>query len=309
MKEIAVISGKGGTGKTSLVASFAALAEQAVVADCDVDAPDLALVLEPRIERTVSFVGGKVARRDAARCVGCGRCVEACRFEAAASEGPGNGVADRTCVIDPRACEGCGVCAAICPSEACTLEPVVDGEWFISRTRHGPLVHARLRFGGENSGKLVSCVRKEARALAESESLELLICDGPPGIGCPVIASVSGVDLVLIVVEPTVSALHDFERVVELTSHFGIRAAACVNKFDLNEALTERIEERANDLGVAMAGRIPYDEVVVGAQLYQKSVVEYSADGVSVAIRGVWRRVAAWLDSSEGRDEPSGTVN
>lgn len=306
MKEIVVISGKGGTGKTSLVASFAALAEQAVVADCDVDAPDLALVLEPRIERTVPFVGGKVARRDAARCRGCGRCVEVCRFEAAALDGPGNGIADRTCVVDPRACEGCGVCAALCPSEACTLEPVVEGEWFISRTRHGPLVHARLRVGGENSGKLVSCVRKEARALAERESLGLLICDGPPGIGCPVIASVSGVDLVLVVVEPTVSAMHDFERVVELTSHFGIRAAACVNKFDLNEALTERIEERADDLGVVMAGRIPYDEVVVSAQLHRRSVVEHSDDGVSVAIRGVWRRVKARLDSVQVRDQRSG---
>lgn len=299
MKEITVISGKGGTGKTSLVASFAVLAERAVVADCDVDAPDLALVLEPQIERTSPFVGGKGARVNADRCTACGRCVEVCRFGAAALDGPANDATDRTSVIDAGNCEGCGVCAAFCPSKAIDLAPVVNGEWFISRTRCGPMVHARLGIGQDNSGKLVSCVRQEARALAQRESLDLLISDGPPGIGCPVIASLSGADLVLVVVEPTVSAIHDFERVVELANHFHVPALVCVNKYDLNMEMANEIEQRATRLGAETVGQIPYDEVVVDAQLCQRSVVEHSDGSVSTAIRDIWQQVRARIDSDE----------
>ncbi len=303
MKEIVVISGKGGTGKTSLTASFAALAEGAVMVDCDVDAPNLAIVLDPRVEQTSPFVGGKVAIPDPETCISCGGCVEVCRYGAVSLDGPINEPGDGTSVVDAKACEGCGVCVEVCPVDAMRLEPVQGGEWFISRTRHGTLVHARLGIGQDNSGKLVSLVRKEARELAGRESNGLMISDGPPGIGCPVIASVSGADLVLIVVEPTVSAIHDFERVVELTRHFGIPALVCVNKFDLNPALAESLESLAERLGVEAVGRIPYDKVVVDAQLDLKSVVEYSTDGVCASIRDIWKKVEARLVSGEGRRE------
>jgi len=302
MKQMTVISGKGGTGKTSLTASFAALAHNAIVADCDVDAPDLALVLAPRVEKQSPFVGGKVARVDAGRCTGCGLCVESCRFEATALHGPPGDAAEHTCAVDPHSCEGCGVCVQLCPVEACRLEPTVTGEWFISQTRFSPLVHAQLGVGQDNSGKLVSCVRQEARALAEREERDLVLCDGPPGIGCPVIASLSGVDLLLIVVEPTVSALHDFERVADLARHFQIPALVCINKHDLNETVAAEIEKRADRLGVERAGRIPYDEAVVGAQLHRRTVVEHTNGPLSAAIRNIWQRIEQRLDlASEHR--------
>lgn len=303
MKEIVVISGKGGTGKTSLTASFAALADKAVMVDCDVDAPNLAIVMDPRIEQTSPFVGGKVAVLDPEACNSCGTCVEACRFGALSLDGRVDGQDDETVVVDAKSCEGCGVCVEVCPGDAMRMEPVTGGEWFISRTRHGTLVHARLGIGEDNSGKLVSLVRKEARALAERESFDLLISDGPPGIGCPVIASVSGVDLVLIVVEPTVSAIHDFERVVELTRHFGIPALVCVNKFDLNPTLADSLETLAARLGVEAVGRVPYDKVVVDAQLDLKSVIEYSNDDVCASIRDIWKKVEALLVSGKVRRE------
>lgn len=301
MRELTVLSGKGGTGKTSLVASFAALCEHAVLADCDVDAPDLELVLGIRTERTSPFVGGKTALVDVECCIACGRCVEVCRFGAVSLEDSGepNRVGtDQTCTINPLACEGCGVCGAFCPNEAIDLVPAVGGEWFISRTRHGPMVHARLGIAEDNSGKLVSLVRKEAKALARRESLELVICDGPPGIGCPTIAALGGADLILLVVEPTVSGIHDFERVAKLAEHFKVAAVACVNKFDINEEMTRRIEELAGKMGVEVVGRIPYDEAVVAAQLRQTSVVEYGAGASEAAIRNVWKQVKTRLDRS-----------
>ena len=243
MKEIVVISGKGGTGKTSLSASFAALAERAGVADCDVDAPNLAIVLQPQIERSTPFTGGKIAVPDRDACTACGCCAESCRFEAIALEVPADDRDRESAVVDRLACEGCGVCAVVCPEGAIRLEPVVNGEWFISRTRHGPFVHAQLGIGQENSGKLVALVRKEARALAKRESLDLLISDGPPGIGCPVIASIGGADLVLIVTEPTVSALHDFERgLLALDQDVNDKLVSFSGKF--RERLTEEGKQR-----------------------------------------------------------------
>ena len=215
MKELVVISGKGGTGKTSLVASFASLAQPVVVTDCDVDAADLHLVLQPQIQQCEDFIGGKKARINTERCLARGQCAELCRFEAISFAGPGNGRVPRTFRIDTLACEGCGVCVDYCPHHAIDLEPVVCGQWFVSETRCGPLVHARLGVAAENSGKLVTQLRRTASQLAAERQLELILCDGSPGIGCPVIASLTAASLALFVVEPTVSGLHDFCRVAE----------------------------------------------------------------------------------------------
>ena len=222
VKELVVISGKGGTGKTSIVASFAALTEKVVLADCDVDAADLHLVLEPKVMRRESFSGGKRARIRTEHCIACGKCEALCQFDAIDFDGPSNGKLDKTFRIDPIACEGCGVCAWFCAENAIEFAPAVNGEWYVSDTRHGPMVHAKLGIAEENSGKLVSTVRKEAGAIAQQRGLELVLIDGSPGIGCPVIASITGADLVLIVTEPTLSGLHDLGRVADVARHFEI---------------------------------------------------------------------------------------
>lgn len=290
MKELVIISGKGGTGKTSLVASLAALAEkQAVLADCDVDAADLHLVLEPRVLRTEEFSGGSEARVKAEECIACGKCQEVCTFGAVHADGPGNGGVSKTYRVDPIACEGCGVCAWFCPAKAIAFEPVVNGQWFVSQTRHGPMVHARLGIAQENSGKLVNTVRTAARELAEEQGQDLVLIDGSPGIGCPVIASIAGASLVLLVTEPTQSGLHDLKRVAELAKHFKIPAAVCVNKHDLNPEMTEQIRAYADEQSLPFAGTVPYDPAVTQAQLQKKAVVEYDDNRCREPILAVWR--------------------
>ena len=294
-KELVVISGKGGTGKTSIVASFAALAERVVLADCDVDAADLHLVLEPKIIRRESFSGGKRARIRPGHCTACGKCEELCRFDAIYFDGPGNGRVAKTFRIDPIACEGCGVCGWFCAEKAIEFGPVVNGEWFASETRCGPMVHAKLGIAEENSGKLVSTVRTEARKLAEQRGLEMVIIDGSPGIGCPVIASITGASLVLIVTEPTLSGKHDMERVADLTRHFEIPAMVCVNKWDLNPQIADEIESLAGKRGIHVAGRVRYDRAVTAAQLRKLSVVEHQQDGCAEDVRRVWSIVVREL--------------
>jgi MinD superfamily P-loop ATPase len=298
-RELVVISGKGGTGKTSIVASFAALAEKAVLADCDVDAADLHLILDPRVVRREPFSGGKRARIMPGHCTACGKCEEVCRFDAIFYDGPGNGRVDRTFRVDPIACEGCGVCAWFCQDEAIEFAPVVNGEWYVSETRHGPMIHARLDIAEENSGKLVTTVRTEAKRLAEQRGLRSVLIDGSPGVGCPVIASITGADLVLVVTEPTLSGLHDLERVAELTAHFGIPALACVNKSDLNVEMTERIEAEARRRGLTPVGRVRYDEAVTKAQIRKQSVVEYGSGGCAEDVRNLWQRVRHALLADE----------
>ena len=222
MKEIVVISGKGGTGKTSIVASFAALANNAVLADCDVDAADLHLVLEPDVKETHDFSGGKLASVITEKCTGCGRCEEVCNFDAAVFNGPPNDMVEKTYTIDSIACDGCSVCAHYCPVDAIEFKDAINGQWFISNTRFGPMVHARLGIAQENSGKLVSLIRKQSKQIAAEQNRDLIIVDGSPGIGCPVIASITGADLVLVVTEPSISGQHDLDRVIELTEHFKI---------------------------------------------------------------------------------------
>lgn len=291
MKELVIISGKGGTGKTSITASFAVLAKSAVVADCDVDAADLHLVLLPQIEERHNFIGGKQARIKTGHCIACGKCEEMCNFDAIFYDGHENCRVSRTFRIDPISCEGCGVCAWFCAENAIDFSPAINGEWYISKARSGPMVHARLGVAAENSGKLVSTVRQEARRIAEEKKLSMVIIDGPPGIGCPVIASVTGANLVLVVTEPTVSGEHDLERVLALTRHFNIRTAICVNKWDINPEMTEKIEARARHLGAEISGRVRYDSQVTKAQMQELAVVETDAD-CAEDINNIWRYLA-----------------
>ena len=284
MKSITVISGKGGTGKTILTASFAALAKSKVMADCDVDAADLHLILKPDIEREEVFEGGRSAKIYSAECVECGECIVACRYEAISDD----------FVVDPISCEGCALCYNICPTHAIEMEASRRGRWYISKTRHGPMVHARLGIAEENSGKLVALVRQQARLIAERDGLEYIIVDGPPGIGCPVISSITGTDLVVVVTEPTISGLHDLQRVFSLATHFGIRSLVCVNKYDLNAQFTDQIENYCDTVGSTFLGRIPFDTIVIEAMVNGNAVVEYSEDGgVSEEIRRIWTRVDA----------------
>jgi len=302
MRELVVISGKGGTGKTSIVACFASLAEKVVMADCDVDAADLHLVLEPRILRREDFSGGSRARIKTGHCTACGKCEEVCRFNAIFYDGPGNGIVNRTFRVDPIACDGCGVCEVFCAEDAIDFAPAVNGKWFVSETRHGPMVHAKLGIAEENSGKLVTLVRTQAREIAEKENLELLLIDGSPGIGCPVIASITGSNLVLVVTEPTLSGLHDLNRVAELTNHFRIPTLVCVNKWDINPQLTVEIENQARREGLRLAGNVSYDNAVTEAQVNGKSVVEYKEAGCAQEIRDLWEHVKGYLESVPEND-------
>jgi MinD superfamily P-loop ATPase len=289
MNELVILSGKGGTGKTSVVAGFAALARDAVLADCDVDAADLHLVLGPTVERRETFTSGHEAVVRTPDCIACGACLARCRFDAVRMHGAGAGEA--TFAIDPFACEGCGVCVRFCPVQAIAFPERRCGEWYVSTTRSGPMVHARLGAAAENSGKLVSLVRREAKRIALEQGRPLILVDGPPGIGCPVIASVTGATTVLAVTEPTPSGLHDVARVLELTRHFGVPATVCVNKWDLHPATAEAIERGAAEAGARVAARIPYDRAVTAAQLEGRSVVEHGDGPAARAIRHVWEDV------------------
>jgi MinD superfamily P-loop ATPase len=284
MKEIVILSGKGGTGKTTIVGSLAALAESKVLADCDVDAADLHLLLNPSDKKQSEFWSGQVAHIDEDRCTECGLCQELCRFKAI-----------KDFRVDPVACEGCGFCAHICPTEAITMKENLSGKWFISETRYGPLVHARLGIAQENSGKLVALVRQQARQIAENEGKNLIISDGPPGIGCPVISSLSGASLALLVTEPTLSGMHDLERVLGVCRHFGVPALVCINKYDLNEENSQQIESYCLGQGVDIAGTIPFDNIVTESIVKGVPVVEYADGKVSQEIERMWRSLSTML--------------
>jgi MinD superfamily P-loop ATPase len=332
-KELVIISGKGGTGKTSLTASFAVLAGRSVVADCDVDASDLHLLLSPRVGESREFLAGHQAVIRPRDCIGCGDCLDHCRFRAIRQALPGDAAADsqapaadcddcaycgRFCavkardmiatvmgsrggldrgvfVVDPSACEGCGVCVRFCPVQAIDFPERVCGRWMVSDTRCGPMVHARLNAAAENSGKLVTLVRQEARRIAREQGLGLVLVDGPPGIGCPVIASLTEATHVLVVTEPTVSGEHDLARVLALTRHFGIPASVCLNKWDLNPEMTDRIEGQARRAGSRVVGRVRYDRGVTLAQVQARTAVEAEA-ACAQDIRRIWDQ----LDLKEG---------
>lgn len=281
-RELVVISGKGGTGKTSLTAAFAFLAENFVVCDADVDAADLHLLMQPTVLQTTDFIGGSkaVIRKD--KCSECGRCLELCRFDAVSDD----------YTVDWLSCEGCGVCVDLCPEKAIDFPVQKCGQWFVSRTRFGPMVHARLGIAEENSGKLVSLVRREAEKLAQEKGCDLILTDGPPGIGCPVIAAIGGATVLLIVVEPTVAGLHDLERVADLAGHFRVPGLVCINKFDLNETMAEKIETMCAERRITVVGRLPFDPTMTRAMLEGRNIFEHDPTSeVAGAIREMWEKI------------------
>ena len=286
MKQLTVISGKGGTGKTTLVAAFASLAKDAVLADCDVDAADLHLILKPKVRETMEFSGLKIANKDPEKCTQCGQCLEHCRF----------GAIDEELEVVRESCEGCGVCELVCQEDAIRLVDRISGEAYLSDTRFGPMSHAKLFTAEEASGKLVSLVRNNARALAKKHGKDLIIIDGPPGIGCPVISSISGVDLVLIVTEPTLSGLHDLERVLGVADHFKVPALVCINKWDINGKNTSRIERFCKGRGVKVVGHLPYDNIATEAQIHERSIPEYSDGKFSTNIKEIWTMIVRYLE-------------
>ena len=287
MKELIVISGKGGTGKTSIMAAFSSLAENMVLCDADVDAADLHLIMNPKVIQQTDFQSGNTAMINKDQCTECGLCLEMCRFNAISADFK----------VNPIDCEGCGVCVHFCPEDAIDFPLNTCGEWFVSDTRFGPMVHARLGIAEENSGKLVTLVRQEARKLTEAKNLDLILTDGPPGVGCPVIASIGGASAVLIVTEPTVSGKHDMERVGQLAAHFKVPAMICVNKFDLNLELTREIEKYAEEKDIVCLGRIPFDPIFTKAMIQAQTVFEYDGRStVGEAIRGTWQRLTEKLE-------------
>jgi len=284
MKEIVVISGKGGTGKTSISSSLFALSGKSVAADCDVDAADMFIVLEPEIVRKSDFYSGRVAVIDNNKCTNCGVCRELCRFDSIS-------VRSGMHFIDGNECEGCKVCVEFCPEKAIDFIERLCGEWFVSNTRFGPFVHAKLRIGAENSGKLVTLVRKEAKRIAVENGSDYIIIDGPPGIGCPVIASVTGADAVLIVTEPTLSGFHDLKRVMSLAKHFGIKTAVVVNRWDVNSEMTDNIEEYAQNEGAFVAGRVSYSSDFTDAQIMKRTVVEMKKGKTYNEVNLIWEKL------------------
>ena len=293
MKQLVIISGKGGTGKTILSASIATLAQNKVMADCDVDAANLYLLLHPEIQETQSFTGGKKALIEEEECLRCRSCVDVCRFDAI------DEIEDGEIGIDPISCEGCGVCSYVCPADAIQMEKTVSGEWYVSKTRYGPFVHARLGIGEENSGKLVAEVRKKAKEIAEQNKMDFVIIDGPPGIGCPVISSLSGTDLALVVTEPTLTGIHDMERVVQMARHFNTQTACCINKCDINSQNSDRIETWCEKNAIPLLGKIPFDAEVTESMVQGIPLTEYTNNSASIEIKNIWQKLQKLLFRGE----------
>jgi MinD superfamily P-loop ATPase len=291
MKQITVLSGKGGTGKTTITASFAVLAKNAVVADCDVDAPDLHMLLHPEVMKTQEFKGSKLAVIDKAKCAECGLCREKCRFDAITED----------FTVDPISCEGCGVCTIICPVNAIELTERISGHAYISKTKYGFMAHAMLSPAESNSGKLVTLVRQNARILAEKENSDLIIIDGPPGIGCPVIASVTGIDTGLVVTEPSMSGIHDLERALQLLKHFNVQPFVCVNMYDINEDNTEKIVDFCEENGIKVVGKITFNPIITEAMVNGKPIVEYAPESdVAKEIERMWKNIVSALKLGSG---------
>ena len=281
MKQIVIISGKGGTGKTVLTASFASLAKNKVIVDCDVDAADMHLLLHPSVKKRFEFRSGQTARIDQACCSECGKCIDMCRFDAIGKD----------FFIDPVSCEGCGLCSRICEYEAIVMEENISGEWFISDTRYGPFVHAKLGIAEDNSGKLVSRIRQAAKEIAEREKKSYILIDGPPGIGCPVIASITDTNLAIVVTEPTISGIHDMLRIIDTTGHFQIPVKVVINKYDLNPENAQKIGDICESRNIEIVGRIPFSAEVPRSLVHAVPFVEYAKDEVTEEIISIWNTV------------------
>jgi len=283
---LTIISGKGGTGKTSITAAFASLAKNAVFADCDVDAADLHLILKPKIKKTKKFHGLKIPLINKEKCTECKKCYENCKFDAI----------DENINLIKESCEGCGVCKYVCPANAISMIDRESGFSYISETSFGPMAHAILKTAEEASGKLVTVVRENAKKIAEEKNKDIILIDGPPGIGCPVIASITGVDLVLIVTEPTLSGIHDLERIINVANHFNVPSVICINKFDINMENSAKIKEYCKKNNISVVGKLPYDNNMTKAMVFEKSVVEYSNGELSDNIKSMWNKVIEALE-------------
>ena len=299
MKEVVVISGKGGTGKTSFMAYFALKTNGAVFADCDVDAPNLHLLLKPSQTQAEEFIGTKMAVMDRSKCTGCGKCIDACRFDALARTANNDG--EKVRVLEEK-CEGCALCTHICPEKALKMEDRVTGDLFLSKTAAGMMVHALLKPGQENSGKLVARVKSKARSIAKLGGNGLILVDGPPGIGCPVISALSGADMAVVVTEPTASGLSDLRRVLDLSKGFHIPACVIVNKSDLNEEMTATIEREADAAGAEVVGRVPYDEALASAIAKGSAVLATVQCPATEAMKGCHERMLAKVEALEAGD-------
>jgi MinD superfamily P-loop ATPase len=283
MKQLTILSGKGGTGKTTLTASFAVLAKSAVIADCDVDASDLHMLLHPEVVETQKFTGSKVAVIDKTKCLNWGICRKKCRFDAITADFK----------VDPVSCEGCGVCTVVCPAKAATLIDRKSGYAYISKTRYGFMAHALLNPSEGNSGKLVTLVRQNAKNIAKQENCDLIIIDGPPGIGCPVIASVTGVDAGLVVTEPTMSGIHDLKRALQLLEHFSVTPLVCVNMYDINVDNTEKIIRFCRENSVEIVGQVSFSPKVTEAMVNGKTIVDcFPREPVTKEIKSVWEKIS-----------------
>jgi len=286
MKQLTILSGKGGTGKTTITASLAVLAKNVVIADCDVDAPDLHMLLHPTVYETQEFKGSKLAIIDKTKCIECGLCREKCRFNAITDDFK----------VNPFSCEGCGVCMTVCPAKAVTLRERISGHAYISKTKYGFMTHALLTPGEANSGKLVTLVRHNAKILAEKENSSLIIIDGPPGIGCPVISSVTGVNAGLIVTEPTMSGIHDLKRALQLLTHFNVPSFVCINMYDINTDNTKKTTSFCKENDIEVIGKIPFNPIVTKAMINGKPIVEYAPKSdVAEEIRNMWKKLLSAL--------------
>ena len=289
MKELVIVSGKGGTGKTSIAASLAALATNSIMADCDVDAPNLHLLLAPEIKSSEEFIEAKVAVIDSELCTGCGACEAACRFDAISPEFQ----------VDPILCEGCGVCFISCPSNAIEMNDRLSGYIYSSETKYGPMAHALLLAGESNSGKLVTRVRQLASELAQQHERDLIIIDGPPGIACEAISAITGASAGLVVTEPTVAAIHDLQRILDLFQHFNSPAMVLINKADLNISKTNEIKDYCKQKGIPVVGKLNYDTIMYKAVVRGRPIVEYApTHELAKSLKTIWRKVEEQLDST-----------
>lgn len=294
MREIVVISGKGGTGKTSITAAFAHLAQNKVICDLDVDAPDLHIIARPSIKRSLAFLSGHQAQIDPSLCSGCGKCHRMCRFDAIEAIPGAKGKLRYQ--VRPSRCEGCKVCVAFCPEKAIDFNERLCGTWHESQSRFGPMIHALLYPGQENSGKLVSLLKQKAKECAEQAGLDLILSDGSPGIGCPVISSLSRANLALMVTEPTPSGLHDLQRIVDLCLHFRIPGAVIINKADLSAEYREMIQDYCRTQKLSLIAEIPFDPSVTEAMLRREAVTEDPENHTGALLRQAWDKILAHLD-------------
>ncbi len=287
MKQVTIISGKGGTGKTTLTAAFASLADEVILADCDVDAADLHLIAKPKINKTKGFHGLPVAQIDDDTCIKCGKCASSCVFDAISED----------ILLHYESCEGCGVCAYVCPVDAIKMIERDSGVIYESETRFGPMVHAKLNTAEEASGKLVTEVRNRAEEFAREKNIPLVLIDGPPGVGCPVISAITGVDLVVVVTEPTYSGIHDLKRVIDVAVHFSIPLAVIINKSDINTEKTEEIKSFCAQKKIRILGTIPYDELVTRAMIAEQTITEFDDGSLSALVRSAWKNLSTLLET------------